>query len=71
MAYLRLKTLFSHLLTSHPELEPIIWTLLQHTLQNEYELMRDRHLDQVLPVLFILNIIIYRKAKRKQMHYVQ
>lgn len=58
MAYLRLKTLFSHLLTSHPELEPIIWTLLQHTLQNEYELMRDRHLDQVLPVLFFLNIII-------------
>uniref|UniRef100_A0A672SAK7 Retinoblastoma-associated protein-like n=1 Tax=Sinocyclocheilus grahami TaxID=75366 RepID=A0A672SAK7_SINGR len=48
MAYLRLKTLFSHLLTSHPELEPIIWTLLQHTLQNEYELMRDRHLDQLI-----------------------
>lgn len=47
MAYLRLKMLFSQLLTSHPELEPIIWTLLQHTLQNEYELMRDRHLDQV------------------------
>lgn len=48
MAYLRLKMLFSHLLTSHSELEAIIWTLLQHTLQNEYELMRDRHLDQVL-----------------------
>uniref|UniRef100_A0A671T672 Retinoblastoma-associated protein n=1 Tax=Sinocyclocheilus anshuiensis TaxID=1608454 RepID=A0A671T672_9TELE len=48
MAYMRLKTLFSHLLTSHPELEPIIWTLLQHTLQNEYELMRDRHLDQLI-----------------------
>lgn len=48
MAYLRLKMLFSHLLTSHPELEAIIWTLLQHTLQNEYELMKDRHLDQVL-----------------------
>lgn len=39
--------LFSQLLTSHPELEAIIWTLLQHTLQNEYELMKDRHLDQV------------------------
>ncbi|XP_072518823.1 retinoblastoma-associated protein [Salminus brasiliensis] len=48
MAYLRLKMLFSHLLTSHPELEPIIWTLLQHTLQNEYELMKDRHLDQLM-----------------------
>uniref|UniRef100_A0AAR2JZ32 Retinoblastoma 1 n=1 Tax=Pygocentrus nattereri TaxID=42514 RepID=A0AAR2JZ32_PYGNA len=48
MAYLRLKMLFSHLLTSHPELEHIIWTLLQHTLQNEYELMKDRHLDQLM-----------------------
>lgn len=48
MAYLRLKMLFSHLLTLDPELEAIIWTLLQHTLQNEYELMKDRHLDQVL-----------------------
>ncbi|XP_066502305.1 retinoblastoma-associated protein [Hoplias malabaricus] len=48
MAYLRLKMLFSHLLSSHPELEHIIWTLLQHTLQNEYELMKDRHLDQLM-----------------------
>uniref|UniRef100_W5U704 Retinoblastoma-associated protein n=1 Tax=Ictalurus punctatus TaxID=7998 RepID=W5U704_ICTPU len=48
MAYLRLKMLFSHLLTAHPELEAIIWTLLQHTLQNEYELMKDRHLDQLM-----------------------
>ncbi|XP_065142993.1 retinoblastoma-associated protein [Paramisgurnus dabryanus] len=48
MAYLRLKMLFSQLLTLHPELEPIIWTLLQHTLQNEHELMRDRHLDQLI-----------------------
>lgn len=40
--------LYTHLLTSHPEQEPIMWTLLQHTLQHEYELMRDRHLDQVL-----------------------
>lgn len=53
MAYLRLKMLFSHLLTSHPELEAIIWTLLQHTLQNEYELMKDRHLDQVLTLCFL------------------
>ncbi|KAM9451466.1 retinoblastoma-associated protein [Clarias gariepinus] len=48
MAYLRLQMLFSHLLTAHPELEAIIWTLLQHTLQNEYELMKDRHLDQLM-----------------------
>lgn len=47
LAYTRLKTLCSYLLSSHPELEPIIWTLFQHTLQHEYELMRDRHLDQV------------------------
>ncbi|TSQ12704.1 Retinoblastoma-associated protein [Bagarius yarrelli] len=48
MAYLRLKRLFSQLLSAHPELEAIIWTLLQHTLQNEYELMKDRHLDQLM-----------------------
>lgn len=47
LAYTRLKMLCSYLLHSHPELEPIIWTLFQHTLQYEYELMRDRHLDQV------------------------
>lgn len=47
LAYIRLKLLCSYLLSSHPELEPIIWTLFQHTLQHEYELMRDRHLDQV------------------------
>ncbi|XP_034539381.1 retinoblastoma-associated protein [Notolabrus celidotus] len=48
LAYLRLKMLCSYLLSSHPELEPIIWTLFQHTLQHEYELMRDRHLDQLM-----------------------
>ncbi|XP_015251259.1 PREDICTED: retinoblastoma-associated protein isoform X2 [Cyprinodon variegatus] len=48
LAYTRLKTLCSSLLSSHPELEPIIWTLFQYTLQNEYELMRDRHLDQLM-----------------------
>lgn len=48
LAYTRLKMLCSYLLTSHPELEPIIWTLFQHTLQHEYELMRDRHLDQLM-----------------------
>ncbi|XP_028839256.1 retinoblastoma-associated protein isoform X2 [Denticeps clupeoides] len=48
MAYLRLKELCARLLAAHPELEPIIWTLLQHTLQNEYDLMRDRHLDQLM-----------------------
>lgn len=50
LAYTRLKMLCSYLLPSHPELEPIIWTLFQHTLQHEYELMRDRHLDQVAHV---------------------
>ncbi|KAF6084781.1 RB transcriptional corepressor 1 [Phyllostomus discolor] len=48
LAYLRLNTLCARLLSDHPELEHIIWTLFQHTLQNEYELMRDRHLDQVM-----------------------
>uniref|UniRef100_A0A3P8WPX1 Retinoblastoma 1 n=1 Tax=Cynoglossus semilaevis TaxID=244447 RepID=A0A3P8WPX1_CYNSE len=48
LAYIRLKLLCSYLLSSHPELEPIIWTLFQHTLQHEYELMRDRHLDQLM-----------------------
>lgn len=47
LAYTRLKMLCSYLLSSHTELEPIIWTLFQHTLQHEHELMRDRHLDQV------------------------
>uniref|UniRef100_A0A3Q3XFC8 Uncharacterized protein n=1 Tax=Mola mola TaxID=94237 RepID=A0A3Q3XFC8_MOLML len=48
LAYTRLKLLCSYLLSSHPELEPIIWTLFQHTLQHEHELMRDRHLDQLM-----------------------
>ncbi|XP_053703810.1 retinoblastoma-associated protein isoform X1 [Synchiropus splendidus] len=48
LAYMRLKMLCSNLLPSHPELEPIIWTLFQHTLQHEFELMRDRHLDQLM-----------------------
>ncbi|KAM9846676.1 retinoblastoma-associated protein [Aulostomus maculatus] len=48
LAYCRLKMLCSYLLSNHPELEPIIWTLFQHTLQHEYELMRDRHLDQLM-----------------------
>uniref|UniRef100_A0AAQ4R613 Retinoblastoma 1 n=1 Tax=Gasterosteus aculeatus aculeatus TaxID=481459 RepID=A0AAQ4R613_GASAC len=48
LAYTRLQLLCSSLLSSHPELEPIIWTLFQHTLQHEYELMRDRHLDQLM-----------------------
>ncbi|KAM9332376.1 retinoblastoma-associated protein [Pholidichthys leucotaenia] len=48
LAYTRLKMLCSYLLSSHPDLEPIIWTLFQHTLQHEYELMRDRHLDQLM-----------------------
>ncbi|XP_038617485.1 retinoblastoma-associated protein [Tachyglossus aculeatus] len=48
LAYIRLNSLCSRLLSDHPELEHIIWTLFQHTLQNEYELMRDRHLDQIM-----------------------
>uniref|UniRef100_A0A8C6T5R3 Retinoblastoma-associated protein n=1 Tax=Neogobius melanostomus TaxID=47308 RepID=A0A8C6T5R3_9GOBI len=48
LAYTRLKMLCSYLLSSHPELEPIIWTLFQYTLQHEYELMRNRHLDQLM-----------------------
>ncbi|KAM9781717.1 retinoblastoma-associated protein [Syngnathus typhle] len=48
LAYTRLKMLCSYLLSSHPELEPIIWTLFQYTLQHKYELMRDRHLDQLM-----------------------
>ncbi|NXH17058.1 RB protein, partial [Bucco capensis] len=48
LAYLRLRTLCFRLLGEHPDLEPLIWTLFQHTLQNEYELLRDRHLDQIM-----------------------
>ncbi|NWI90706.1 RB protein, partial [Pitta sordida] len=48
LAYRRLHTLFLQLLSEHPDLELLIWTLFQHTLQNEYELMRDRHLDQIM-----------------------
>lgn len=55
LAYTRLKMLCSYLLSSHTELEPIIWTLFQHTLQHEHELMKDRHLDQVT----CLNLLVY------------
>lgn len=48
LAYLRMNTLCSRLLPDHPDLEHLIWTLFQHTLQNEYELMKDRHLDQIM-----------------------
>ncbi|KAM4699029.1 retinoblastoma-associated protein [Discoglossus pictus] len=48
LAYLRLNNLCSSLLSEHPDLEHVIWTLFQHTLQHEYELMRDRHLDQIM-----------------------
>ncbi|KAB1267659.1 Retinoblastoma-associated protein [Camelus dromedarius] len=53
LAYLRLNTLCARLLSDHPELEHIIWTLFQYTLQNEYELMRDRHLDQTFKRVLI------------------
>ncbi|XP_069614398.1 retinoblastoma-associated protein [Ranitomeya imitator] len=48
LAYLRLNSLCTNLLPDHLELEHIIWTLFQHTLQHEYELMKDRHLDQIM-----------------------
>ncbi|XP_040281393.1 retinoblastoma-associated protein isoform X2 [Bufo bufo] len=48
LAYLRLQSLCNSLLHDHPEFEQIIWTLFQHTLQHEYELMKDRHLDQIM-----------------------
>lgn len=48
LAYLRLNSLCTSLLPDNPELVHIIWTLFQHTLQHEYELMKDRHLDQIM-----------------------
>lgn len=50
LAYLRLNMLCNHLHlpSEHPQLEAIIWTLFQHTLANEHELMKDRHLDQIM-----------------------
>uniref|UniRef100_A0A670Y274 Retinoblastoma-associated protein n=1 Tax=Pseudonaja textilis TaxID=8673 RepID=A0A670Y274_PSETE len=48
LAYRRLNNLCLRLLPDHPELEHLIWTLFHHTLQNEYELMKDRHLDQIM-----------------------
>ncbi|KAM8976422.1 retinoblastoma-associated protein [Pelodytes ibericus] len=48
LAYLRLHSLCSSLLSEYPDLEPLVWTLFQFTLQHEYELMRDRHLDQIM-----------------------
>ncbi|XP_043929110.1 retinoblastoma-associated protein isoform X2 [Protopterus annectens] len=48
LAYLRLNALCSLLLPGNTELEQVIWTLFQYTLQNEYELMKDRHLDQIM-----------------------
>lgn len=57
LAYLRLNTLCARLLSDHPDLEHIIWTLFQHTLQNEYELMKDRHLDQVRKLITSLSFL--------------
>ncbi|XP_063173867.1 retinoblastoma-associated protein isoform X2 [Candoia aspera] len=48
LAYRRLNNLCLRLLSDHPGLEHLIWTLFHHTLQNEYELMKDRHLDQIM-----------------------
>lgn len=70
LAYTRLKMLCSYLLSSHTELEPIIWTLFQHTLQHEHELMRDRHLDQVtclnlLVLLVLVNWLSHMIARSR------
>ncbi|KAH0621773.1 hypothetical protein JD844_023395 [Phrynosoma platyrhinos] len=48
LAYARLSNLCFRLLSDHPDLIHLIWTLFHHTLQNEYELMKDRHLDQIM-----------------------
>ncbi|XP_077172720.1 retinoblastoma-associated protein isoform X2 [Paroedura picta] len=48
LAYIRLDSLASRLLPDHRDLVHLIWTLFHHTLQNEYELMKDRHLDQIM-----------------------
>ncbi|XP_048358478.1 retinoblastoma-associated protein [Sphaerodactylus townsendi] len=48
LAYIRLNNLASRLLSDHPDLIQLIWTLFHHTLQTEYELMKDRHLDQIM-----------------------
>lgn len=69
MAYLRLQMLFSHLLTAHPELEAIIWTLLQHTLQNEYELMKDRHLDQVSTCISVPYELVLQSVYTIQVYF--
>ncbi|KAM6144879.1 retinoblastoma-associated protein isoform 2-T3 [Phoenicopterus ruber ruber] len=80
LAYLRLRTLFFRLLSEHPDLEPLIWTLFQHTLQNEYELMRDRHLDQTFKrvlireeqydsIIVFYNLVFMQKLKTNILQY--
>ncbi|KAM9652660.1 retinoblastoma-associated protein isoform 2-T2 [Morphnus guianensis] len=80
LAYLRLHTLFFRLLSEHPDLEPLIWTLFQHTLQNEYELMRDRHLDQTFKrvlireeqydsIIVFYNLVFMQKLKTNILQY--
>ncbi|XP_029546093.1 retinoblastoma-associated protein [Salmo trutta] len=71
LAYMRLKMLYTHLLTSHPEQEPIMWTLLQHTLQHEYELMRDRHLDQgqYVSIIVFYNLVFMQKLTTNILQY--
>ncbi|XP_061850669.1 retinoblastoma-associated protein isoform X1 [Colius striatus] len=80
LAYNRLHTLFFRLLSEHPDLEPLIWTLFQHTLQNEYELMRDRHLDQTFKrvlireeqydsIIVFYNLVFMQKLKTNILQY--
>uniref|UniRef100_A0A8C4U3L4 RB transcriptional corepressor 1 n=1 Tax=Falco tinnunculus TaxID=100819 RepID=A0A8C4U3L4_FALTI len=80
LAYIRLRTLFFRLLSEHPDLEPLIWTLFQHTLQNEYELMRDRHLDQTFKrvlireekydsIIVFYNLVFMQKLKTNILQY--
>uniref|UniRef100_A0A493TKS5 RB transcriptional corepressor 1 n=1 Tax=Anas platyrhynchos platyrhynchos TaxID=8840 RepID=A0A493TKS5_ANAPP len=78
LAYNRLHTLFFRLLSEHPDLEHLIWTLFQHTLQNEYELMRDRHLDQAFlhkmeeqydSIIVFYNLVFMQKLKTNILQY--
>uniref|UniRef100_A0A8C5QSA3 RB transcriptional corepressor 1 n=1 Tax=Leptobrachium leishanense TaxID=445787 RepID=A0A8C5QSA3_9ANUR len=80
LAYMRLNSLCSRLLSDHQDLEPVIWTLFQHTLQHEYELMKDRHLDQTFKhvlirerqhdsIIVFYNLVFMQKLKSNILQY--
>lgn len=48
LAWLRLRDLCEKLNISDEELRRKIWTCFEYSLRNHTELMRDRHLDQIL-----------------------